>query len=61
MFIFVFASLTGILLRALFCFLFDQNLMEVVFPRSLRKEGKGKALPYRDPFRLSYKPYWVPA
>ncbi|CAM9605806.1 unnamed protein product [Ectocarpus fasciculatus] len=37
------------------------NLMEVLFPRSLRKEGKGKALPYRDPFRLSYKPYWVPA
>ncbi|CBN75224.1 conserved unknown protein [Ectocarpus siliculosus] len=37
------------------------NLMEVLFPRSLRKEGKGKALPHRDPFRLSYKPYWVPA
>eukprot|EP00903_Cladosiphon_okamuranus_P017396 g16024.t1 len=37
------------------------NLMEVLFPRSLRKEGKGKVLPYRDPFRHCYKPYWVPA
>ena len=38
----------------------NQNVMEVVFPRSRRKSGAGKALPYRDPFRCSYKPYWVP-
>ena len=38
----------------------NQNVMEVVFPRSKRKNGAGKALPYRDPFRFSYKPYWVP-
>ncbi|CAM9955138.1 unnamed protein product [Scytosiphon promiscuus] len=38
-----------------------KNVMEVLFPRSLRKEGADRALPYRDPFRLSYKPYWVPA
>ena len=38
----------------------NQNLMEMIFPRSRRKNGAGKALPYRDPFHYSYKPYRVP-
>lgn len=37
----------------------NQNMLEVLFPRSKRK-GSNRLLPYRDPFRHSYKPYWVP-